>query len=399
MTNPVRTEHSDIVVIGGGPAGICAAIAGARKNHRVLLVEKYGFLGGMATSAMFTPWRGFFSGKKKVIGGIAEEIVERLKSIGGSPGHLEDQGEYFTPFGGEYLKYALQELAVESGVTLLLHSEYIGCVKNGNAIDHILVHAREGRIGIHAPVYIDATGTGDVAVAAGARSHTVQTAASYRFSMTNVDVQSLLHSMKSNRREFDELYCAENGEFIAIGFHSAAKSWSDMQPLLQPASSIEICSDSVRGNVVVSMIPIPSVDPAEIESMTTAGMLSQTIPTVAAEFLRSHVEGFSDSRILVTPPQAGFHALRRIDGIIPVTYAKIMSGESFYDSAGIMALPGNRPSTFHISRRSMMLYDVGNLLVTGRAILPQIAMYSTNNQPASMKLGEEAGVMASRMIT
>ena len=396
--DPIRTERYDIVVIGGGPAGICAAIAAARKKKNVLLVEKYGFLGGMATAAMMTPWQGFFASGKKIIGGIADEIIARLMREGGSPGHMHDKGKYFTPFDGEVLKFVLQEMAVEAGVRLLLHAEYVDCSIRGPVIEKIRLHCREGMVIIQAPLFIDATGVGDVAIGAGVPFHTTHASASYRFSMTNVDVSELLKFVSDTSREFSSVLVSEEGHFLLDGFHSLTKEWSAGHAELHPALSIEIASDVIPGNVVVSMIRIPDVDPSVIESMSGAGILMQTHPSIASSYLKERLPGFSAARVLVVPPQPGLHAVRRVDGIIPVTYAKIMSGESYYDSTGLFALPGEMPERFQISQRSMRIYKVQNLLVTGRAILPQAALFSTNNQPASMRLGEEAGVMASRMI-
>ena len=396
--DPIRTERYDIVVIGGGPAGICAAIAAARKKKNVLLVEKYGFLGGMATAAMMTPWQGFFASGKKIIGGIADEISARLVLEGGSPGHMHDKGKYFTPFDSEVLKFVLQEMAVEAGVHLLLHAEYVNCMVRGPVIENIRLHCREGMVIIQALLFIDATGVGDVAVGAGVPCHKTHASASYRFSMTNVDVSELLKFVSESSREFSSVLVSEEGHFLLNGFHSLANEWSAAHAELHLASSIEIASDMIPGNVVVSMIRIPDVDPSVIESMSGAGIITQTHPSEAGTFLKERLSGFSNARVLVTPPQPGLHAVRRVDGIVPITYAKIMSGESYYDSAGLFALPGEMPERFQISQRSMRIYKVQNLLVTGRAILPQAALFSTNNQPASMKLGEEAGVMAARML-
>src|SRR5580692_780949 len=115
----------DVLVIGGGNAGCAAAIAAARHGARVLLVERYGFLGGTATAAMVGPWMTFHSGEDRIVGGIAQEIVERLVALGGSPGHIPDSSDYvatITPFDPEIHKALLFDLMRESGVELLLHA-------------------------------------------------------------------------------------------------------------------------------------------------------------------------------------------------------------------------------------------------------------------------------------
>src|ERR1700739_1095356 len=94
----------DVLVVGGGNAGCAAALAAARSGAKTLLVERYGFLGGTATAAMVGPWMTFHSGKERSVAGIAEEIVERLAAMGGSPGHIRDSSDYvptITPFDPE----------------------------------------------------------------------------------------------------------------------------------------------------------------------------------------------------------------------------------------------------------------------------------------------------------
>src|SRR5579884_3473081 len=123
----------DVLVVGGGNAGCAAALAAARHGARTLLVERYGFLGGTATAAMVGPWMTFHSGSKRIVGGIAQEIVERLQRKGGSPGHLHDSSDYvptITPFDPEIHKALLFEMMRESGVHLLLHSYFLEAVRD-----------------------------------------------------------------------------------------------------------------------------------------------------------------------------------------------------------------------------------------------------------------------------
>src|SRR5579862_4680549 len=123
----------DVMVVGGGNAGCAAAIAAARHGARTLLVERYGFLGGTATAAMVGPWMTFHSGDDRIVGGIAQEMVDRLMSKGSSPGHIHDSSDYvptITPFDPEVHKALLFEMMREVGVDLLLHAYFLEAVRN-----------------------------------------------------------------------------------------------------------------------------------------------------------------------------------------------------------------------------------------------------------------------------
>src|SRR5580693_2220877 len=127
----------DVLVVGGGNAGCAAAVAAARRGARTMLVERYGFLGGTATAAMVGPWMTFHSGDERIVGGIAQEMVERLMHKGASPGHLHDSSDYvatITPFDPEVHKALLFEMMREAGVSLLLHAYVLSAQVEGDTV-------------------------------------------------------------------------------------------------------------------------------------------------------------------------------------------------------------------------------------------------------------------------
>lgn len=150
----------DVLVVGGGNAGCAAALAAARSGARTKLVERYGFLGGTATAAMVGPWMTFHSGPERIVGGIAQEIVERLVALGASPGHIGDASGYvptITPFDPEVHKALLFDMMREAGVELLLHAFFLD-TRGERAADRVARFATVGGIReLRAPVIIDAT--------------------------------------------------------------------------------------------------------------------------------------------------------------------------------------------------------------------------------------------------
>lgn len=160
----------EVVVVGGGPAGVTAAIAAARQGASVLLVEQNGYLGGSLTCAGVGPQMTFHAGSTQVVRGIPDEIVERMKAKGFSPGHMEDFVGYassITPFDAEGLKLVLEEMALEAGVTLLYHTVYTGCsVKNGH-ISSVTLYSKNGFFEAKADVFLDCSADADLATNAG----------------------------------------------------------------------------------------------------------------------------------------------------------------------------------------------------------------------------------------
>lgn len=160
----------DVLVVGAGNAGCAAAIAAARHGARTLLVERYGFLGGTATASMVGPWMTFHSGKERIVGGIAQEIVERLVKMGGSPGHIPDASDYvptITPFDPEIHKALLFEMMREAGVELLLHAYVVGAVAHAGTVEGARFATVAGEREYHASVTIDSTADAFVAASAG----------------------------------------------------------------------------------------------------------------------------------------------------------------------------------------------------------------------------------------
>src|SRR5918994_642050 len=135
---PVSRE-ADVLVIGGGPAGIGAGVAAARTGARTVLVERYGFLGGNATASLVGPFMTSFSndGKRQIIGGVFDELVRRMEAVGGAihpervrggsaeSGFMQFGHDHVTPFNPEVLKVVAADMVVEAGASLVLHTSFV----------------------------------------------------------------------------------------------------------------------------------------------------------------------------------------------------------------------------------------------------------------------------------
>jgi len=182
LDTPVVTRHQ-VVVAGGGPSGVIAALAAARSGADTLLVERYAFLGGNGTAGLMTCYNGFRNQRVpealQTVKGIPAEYIAELVRLGGvadsdtyerSIQHDVAKGDipYTVPFDAEAAKIACLNLIKKEGVKLRLHSWIVAPMLEGSRVTGIIVHSKSGRQAIAADIVIDCTGDGDVAAAAGA---------------------------------------------------------------------------------------------------------------------------------------------------------------------------------------------------------------------------------------
>ena len=173
----------DVIVVGGGPAGLAAAIASARAGARTVLVERFGYLGGTATASLMACINGFRNQVEpdftQTVRGIAEEIVLELKEMDGlgkspypqkayptEPGQME----YSYAIDTEKFKYVTLKMCVDAGVDLWFHTWFADSIVEDGVMRGIIVENKSGRQAMLAKVVVDASGDGDVAARAGRRS-------------------------------------------------------------------------------------------------------------------------------------------------------------------------------------------------------------------------------------
>ncbi|MCE5239370.1 FAD-dependent oxidoreductase [bacterium] len=161
----------DVCVLGGGMTGVCAAVAAARAGASALLVEHYGFLGGMATSSMVLIWHSLYGmdRKTKVIGGLPDEIIARLRAMEGIYNASEGDTAHWV-VDADKTRFVLDDFVLADGVKLLLHSRLAGVVRDGRRITAALVETKSGRGAIRAQTYIDCTGDADLIRFAGGQT-------------------------------------------------------------------------------------------------------------------------------------------------------------------------------------------------------------------------------------
>lgn len=168
-------HEADVCVLGGSCTGLFAAVRAARLGARVVIVEKDNCFGGIATTAMVNVWHSFWDteGKKQIIAGLSQEVMDRLESRGAVKRHeITNPSRGFT-FNSEELKIELDELAVEAGLKIYLHTQFAAPapVVEGDHLDAVFVENKSGRGAIRARVFIDATGDADLAARLGCETY------------------------------------------------------------------------------------------------------------------------------------------------------------------------------------------------------------------------------------
>ncbi len=334
-------------MLGGGPAGVGAGLAAARAGARVLLIEQYGFLGGMATAALALPWR--FRQDLPALLPEFEEILARCRNLGGCAEPFPDPEEArdrIIMIDPETIKFALQEYVLEAGVDLLLHAKAITLRRAEEKIVAAALHCREGGVAVIAAAFIDATGAG---VFCRASSPVPLT---YSFVLAN------LPRLRSREEGLDGYLACFLREREALG-HAAMDNWlarlHSEQLEFRELRQLRTAPAWRSGELLVHLILTPEAPPEDSAALTHAELLGQALSHRLVEYFRKNVAGCEAARILMAPAQVG---LRR---------------------------PGHLPETT----------DSGNLLAAGRhaLLLPPDSVW-TSLAPHTFASGAAAGQRA-----
>jgi hypothetical protein len=410
------------LVVGGGNAGCAAAIAAARHGARTLLVERYGFLGGTATAAMVGPWMTFHSSNERIVGGIAQEIVDRLQRKGASPGHLPDSSDYvatITPFDPEVHKALLFELMQEAGVSLLLHAYFLSAQVDGDEVRSATFATIGGNRTYAAPVVVDATADALVAASAGVPTQQgdergrVQPA-TLMFRLSHVDLAKLAEYLRDHPDQMRTSLAPQDRVPQAL---TAVAGLGDLWEQARTDGLVDVPRELVSffispypDEVTVNMTRVVNVDPLDPDDLTRAEVQSRLQAMQLLEFFRQRVPGFEDARIAASGTQVGIRESRRIVGRYTLTREDVLQGRSFDDAVARSAYPidvhnpsGSGTTThrlapgasYEIPYRTMLPVNRERLIVAGRCIsTTHEALASTRLTPTVMTLGQAAGTAA-----
>ena len=389
-----RGGMAQLLVAGGGPAGLAAAVAAARRVMATVLVERYGFLGGMATAGLVNPFMMWDPGQEPLVGGIFQEMLDRLSAKGGFSSPRQPNA-----FDPEAFKVAADEMCAEARVQVRLHTLLTAVSKKGNRISSAATESKSGRKAWRARVFIDCTGDADLACRAGVPCDIgrgedgLTQPMTLNFRMAGVEVERMPSGAEINRR-YDaakaggRVHCPREN---VLFFHT-----------LQP-DVVHFNTTRVTGKSGVDSHDLTS---AEIEARRQTQEL--------VRFLVSEIAGFEHAYLQQTAAQIGVRESRRIRGEYALTAEDVLGGRKFADGIARCSYPIDIHSPtgagtvirgvpegdyYEIPYRCLVPVGVDNLLVAGRCVsATHEAQASLRVMPQCFAMGEAAGVAASLAI-
>ncbi len=421
IVDETRYCEYDVVVAGGGLAGVAAAVAAARSGARTLLVEKNGFLGGLGVMGA-TGWHSFFNifdvppgfVRQRVAAGIAQELVDRIQAAGGGLGHIrmERGGDFvsmLTPVEPEVAKLALFGICREAGVELLLHT-VIDQVRTNDAgvITGLVLWNKAGRTLLCAKQVVDCTGDGDVAAAAGAPYERFGPgdpgaySAGFTFRLCNVDLQALEADLEARGLITQIAHAVKPGTFepdlVRLGI--------DMRKL-QAQGAVGIphyfLSSSLRPREITYMNCInhgPN-DGMSAEMLTEAEIALRARMFEIADFFRESFAGCEQCYVAGPAPAAGQRRGLAIHCEYELSQDDCTQGRQFDDQIGCFSFIDNSRyfvrdgGAYGIPYRALIPRGVENLLIAGRMMtIDLVAHNSTRNTVCCMVAGQAAGTAA-----
>ncbi len=422
ITEPARSlpvyGEFDVVVVGGGPAGLAARVSAAKHGARTLLVERYGFLGGMGTAGGVTNFAGLYGRKngemRQVVHGVVDELLQRIDALGGLNQPQDGmQGRIrVRSYDVSAYKCAADQLLLASGVQLLFHAWAAAVVMEGRQISALVVETKSGRQAIRAQRFIDCSGDADVAHFAGVPfelgdGHGSALFPSTMFRVGHVDAPRALAAV---------------GEFKAInalmaqsqsrepGRYQFPREGAILRPQKNPTEW--------RANVTqIRNAGGTAMDATDARQLSAGEIEGRRQITEYFRFLRNEVPGFEQSAIVDIAPQVGIRETRRIQGLYALSGEDILSSARFDDAIGINAWPMELHADGRIDWqfprnaeaaqgrayndlpwRMLVPASVDNLLVAGRcASMTHEGQSAARASGGCFVMGQAAGTAASQL--
>ena len=428
----ILAHKTDVLVVGGGPAGLGAALGAAWSGSQVILAERHGFLGGNATASLVMPLMSYHTDKQwplspkntnneltlaptdhglgePSVAGALEVMVNRLIQAGGAIPPSINTG-YVVPFDPEIFKFVALDLLNEANVNFLFHALATDVLEREDG-KGVVFETKSGPIVIEAKVVIDCTGDGDVAVRAGAQFELG------RKEDGSVQPMSLMFRMGEFSRKAFQNYVTKNPDQWKTGVNGL---W-DLINLATQNGDLELHREDIlffgtlhQHEVSVNSTRITRVLGTDLWDLTYAETEGRRQVRQIVSFFKKYVPGFEESYLLQTGVTVGVRETRRIIGEYTLTASDILAARKFSDTIALGSYPIDihnplgkgtilkrlpKGEAYGIPLRSLLPQNIDQLIVAGRCISGTHEAHSSYRvMPTSMATGQAAGVCAALAV-
>jgi len=398
---PVR-EEVDLLVVGGGSAGVAAAVTAARRGLRTTLVEEMPFLGGMSTGGCVGTFCGFYlrepdGGMTRLVGGFPAEIEDALRADGHAYGPVAFKQTAALPYVPWGLKRLLEErVRREPALRVSLYARAThACVEDGS-LRAVVVEGRRGRHAIRARSFVDASGDAALARLAGlpTRRSDAPQYPSMMFTMQHVDVPAALKALPRLPEILD-------AHFTSAGL---PRRGGNLIPTLRPGEMLVALS-----RVALAGRP---VDGADDDELTWGELEGRAQVDRLAAFLRAHVPGFAEAFVGDAAPRLGVRETRSIAGEYALTADDVLGARKFADGIGRSAWPIERhvaggetvwrflePGAWYdVPYGCLVPQGIANLLATGRCLSAEPDAFASVRVIGPCMLEGQAAALAAEQM-
>jgi hypothetical protein len=402
-------HRTEVLVVGGGPAGLAAAIAAGRQGAKVDLIERYGYVGGMATGGLVLMLDRMGNDEgEQVVRGFAQEVVDRLEEMGaviypprkawgsraveavnrwrhiGAVGPQSRRVRYSPTVDAEYLKILGARMLEEAGVRCLFHAWACSAIVSDGAVEGVIFESKSGRLAVLAQVVVDCTGDGDVFAWAGAEFERQDLPLALVFRLGGVDIGRANKFVNENPEEFDSLV-RELGEAGGTGGGVGGLN--------------AIYYRTLRDGIVWCNNSVPTADALDIEELTKAEKERRETALITLEFFRESLPGFEDAFLLDAAPQLGTRGSRRLVGERTLTRDDWFGEKRFEDVVAMCSPRTEGEPLISIPYGCILPQKLENLLAAGRCISVDTAVHNCVRLiPPCLATGQAAGTAAAMAV-